>query len=538
MRRKNTSPGSNSGKTDSEKVDSGKALVTDKQVSNTRYFHPYLIALFPAANLYAANWTAVELKGLLLPLLAVLATAAIFHALAKWVCSDAEKAAIVASWTIAWFFSYAALQQLLDFVHRKFFHGASSLHGEYILAAWGILWLLVAAWIYKTSRRLAPMNSFLTSAASMLLAISVISLGFQWFGKGHTPKQEASDTWVQPLADLVKPSQPRDIYFLVFDRYGGQETLRRKFQLDNADFLDQLRLRGFGVSPESCSSYPRSILSICSTLNLSYLPEDSHSDSYYSRMIDNHLVGRSLKKLGYEYHHLGNWYQPFRTNRNATQVYSKSLLPSEYADTLYAKTPLSKIVRGKSKYDLVMDKFEQVAKIAKIEAPTFVYAHFLVPHPPYVLERDGSKIAWSKTRYGDPKEGYAKQLEGTNKLILEMVDKILEDSEQVPIILLQADEGPYLSEADRSLDRKLQLLTRARILSAFLLPNPGGEGDEFNLPESLFPVNTFRLIFREYFGADIELLPNRTYSWEVASPLGLPTSDNKRYVDVTSLIVE
>ncbi len=510
----------------------------DKNLSEKNYFHPYLIALFPAVNLYVANWTAVEWKELFLPAIAVLVVAYVVYWSVRRACSDGEKAAILASWTMACFFSYAILKQLLDYSYRRFLNGTSSLHGEYVLAAWGIIWLLGTTWIFKSKRRLKPMNAFLTSATSMLLAISAITLGYQWYGEGHIQKQGKGDVWVQQQVALNKPSQPRDIYFLVFDRYGGTETLRRKFQLDNTQFLEQLRSRGFQVSPKSCANYPRSILSICSTLNLSYLPEESHSDSYYSRMIDDHLVGRFMKELGYEYHHFGNWYQPLRSNKNATQVYSKSLLPSEYADSLYAKTPLSKVVRGKSKYELVISKFRQVAELSKNKAPTFAYAHFLVPHPPYVLERDGSKIPWSKTRYGDPTEGYAKQLEGTNKLILDMVDKILKGSDQVPIIILQADEGPYLSQEDHSLDQKLQILTRTRILSACLLPNSDGEDSKIIAPESFSPVNTFRLIFREYFGAALELLPDRTYYWDQASQVGLPASENKRYVDVTSLIAE
>ncbi len=538
MQRKNTSPDSVSKKGVSEKDIVSKKSAAEKIAAEKSYYHPYLIALFPVANLYVANWSAVELKDLLLPTTAVLATAYAIYVLARRVCPRIEKSALLASWTIASFFSYAILQQFLNFLYRRLLNGSSSLRGEYVLAAWGVLWLLGTVWIINSNRQLRPMNAFLSSVTSMLLAISAVSLAYQWYGEARLQKQETSDSWVQQLAGLHKPTPPRDIYFLVFDRYGGTETLREKFQLDNTDFLDQLRARGFHISTESRANYPRSILSICCTLNLSYLPEESSSDSYYSQMIDNHLVGRSLRDLGYEYHHLGNWYQPLRTNRNATKVYSKSFLPSEFADSLYTNTPLSKVIRGKAKYEMVIEKFKNVEKIPENKAPTFVYAHFLVPHPPYVLDRDGSKLAWTKTRYGDPTEGYAKQLEGTNKLILEMLDTILKGSDQVPIILLQADEGPYLSQEDHTLDRKTQILNRTRILSASLLPNPDGEGRELVAPESLSPVNTFRLIFREYFGADIDLLPDRTYYWEQANQAGLPASENIRFIEVTSLIAE
>ncbi|MGI9457876.1 MAG: sulfatase-like hydrolase/transferase [Aeoliella sp.] len=512
----------------------GKSTSTDT-VSAKNYYHPFLIALFPAANLYAANSTAVELKDLLLPAIAVLATTLIVYMAARFFCSDFEKAALLTSWTIAWFFSYTVLHKLLDYFYRGMLNGDSSVHGEYVLASWGILWLLGISWILKTSRQLQPVNSFLTSMALVLLVISAVTVGRQWYSGGRIQWQETPDSWAQQPVVLQKLNQPRDIYFLVFDRYAGAETLRKHHQLDNNKFLKQLRSRGFQVSEASCANYPRTILSICSTLNLSYLPDETRSDSYYANMIDNHLVGRSLKDMGYEYHHLGNWYQPLRSNENATKVYPTTIFPSEYADSLYAITPLSKVLRVRHKYEFVTEKFRQVAEMTRNEKPTFVYAHFLVPHSPYVFDRDGSKISWTETRYGDPKESYIRQLEGTNKLILNTVDKILQDSDQVPIIILQADEGPYLSQETRKLDRKQQILTRARILSAFLLPELD---DETAVPENLTPVNTFRLIFREYFGADIELLPDQTYYWDQADQLGRPASKNKRYVDVTSLIAE
>ena len=42
-----------------------------------RYWHPFLIALYPVASLYTANRSAVELSDLVLPIVAVLVLTAV-----------------------------------------------------------------------------------------------------------------------------------------------------------------------------------------------------------------------------------------------------------------------------------------------------------------------------------------------------------------------------------------------------------------------------------------------------------------------------
>jgi hypothetical protein len=47
------------------------------------------------------------------------------------------------------------------------------------------------------------------------------------------------------------------------------------------------------------------------------------------------------------------------------------------------------------------------------------------------------------------------------------------------------------------------------ILNAIYLP----DGDARVLYPSISPVNTFRVVFNQYFGTDLELLPDRSYAF-------------------------
>ena len=55
-------------------------------------------------------------------------------------------------------------------------------------------------------------------------------------------------------------------------------------------------------------------------------------------------------------------------------------------------------------------------------------------------------------------------------------------------------------------------------------------GVDVDVSDTFTSVNTFRLVFREYFGADLELLPDRSFTW--------PDNDHiYDFRDVTDLIV-
>ena len=80
--------------------------------------------------------------------------------------------------------------------------------------------------------------------------------------------------------------------------------------------------------------------------------------------------------------------------------------------------------------------------------------------------------------------------------MLEAIDTILANSDTPPIIVIQGDHGPWLQPKAK----------RMQILNAYYLP---GHNDE--LYPTITPVNTFRLVFTDYFGGDYPLLDDISY---------------------------
>jgi hypothetical protein len=126
------------------------------------------------------------------------------------------------------------------------------------------------------------------------------------------------------------------------------------------------------------------------------------------------------------------------------------------------------------------------------------------------------------------KEAYLNQLIFIDKKVEALIDEILAGSKVAPIIVLQSDHGPNFAFPGRyDLQNPPQevLREKMRIFSAFYLP---GESDF--LYDSISPVNTFRLIFNHYFGANFPPLEDRSYFSTLEFPYQL--------IDVSDLIQE
>jgi hypothetical protein len=142
------------------------------------------------------------------------------------------------------------------------------------------------------------------------------------------------------------------------------------------------------------------------------------------------------------------------------------------------------------------------------ESPKFVYAHILIPHPPFVFSRSGVNIDFpgndGATPVGPtPKDyatGYRNQLDYINYRILPIVKEIQANSKNPPIIILQGDHG---------VDPR-----RSFILNAYYLPEGGTAG----LYPEITPVNTFRYILNEYFQGNYDLLSDVNYASKDATP--------------------
>jgi hypothetical protein len=158
----------------------------------------------------------------------------------------------------------------------------------------------------------------------------------------------------------------------------------------------------------------------------------------------------------------------------------------------------------------------------------------LAPHPPYVLRSDGSFPDEAEVSSLGEATSFRNEVIALNHMVITLIDRILTDSSVPPVIILQADEGPYPTTAlsagsePQPIDvQRAYHQEKTGILNAYYLP--GGETTALH-PE-ITPVNTFRLVFNLYFGAKLPILPDRIYAH-------LYRENPYRLTDVTQLVSE
>ncbi|HUT12218.1 MAG TPA: hypothetical protein VMY42_17095 [Thermoguttaceae bacterium] len=500
-----------------------------------RSFHPYLLAAFVVASLYAANFRATPPGDVLLPLLVLVASAGVAVWALGWIYRTRPRGAIAASWLIGLCFSYFYLCTIVESVCASLDSDFGSIRHRYTQGAWFLVTSIGLVWIHRAGFDVRKATRRLNYAAAMLLCASLLTVAFDLARGCFETATTDRNVETPPAAEIAlrRPARPRDVYYLVFDRYADNQTLREEFGHDNGEFCDRLRQRGFYVPAESRANYPKTEIAMSCALNMQYHGDVVLDYGQYARQLQDHRVCTMLKQQGYKFYQLGNWCDFLRSNRNADFSDSFTLAPSEFAQALYRCTPLSAWWPIRQTRGQVLRKIETLKGIASEAGSKFVYAHFLLPHPPYIFHRDGSGVSTLGRMGQDKHESYINQLIFTNDRILEIVDAILAASEVAPIIVIQADEGPYLSAADKQKSPPAWMRKRTGIFSAFYLP--GVDAAE-TVPPTISPVNTFRLIFKEYFDADLDLLADRVYYWENPTADGVGTSSLKegtRLVEVT-----
>jgi hypothetical protein len=495
--------------------------------------HPLLLAACAVIGLFAASVGETALGDIWLPLAISVGVAGLLTVGGRLVAGSWQRGAIIASLAVAMLFSFQS-------IYRAIYIGAGLLNLPWLnfggyLAIWSLALVAGMCLLLRYPRSTQAATRILNLFALLLLAIAAGSavrpLSRLWAaGQGGDEG---------PLALRAQADSP-DIYYLVFDRYANLATLERDFDFDNRPFYEQLRQRGFHCAENSHANYPRTKISMASALNMRLLHDAVYVD--HVGLLSRHRVGRALRAAGYDYYHLGNWYGPLRRNRDATFNWPVSSYPSYFAQELCRATPvvaLMQLARGQPLSHVpelespaaVEGRFNSIEEFAGRRGHKFIYAHFLLPHPPFVFNADGT-LATPEQRAGRThEESYVQQLRYANRRIIKLIDAIAARSQRPPIIVIQADEGPTLIPSDHGKSRVQKISKRTGIISAFRLPDRDAAA---LVPDDITPVNTFRLIFSSYFGANLQPLPNRVFYWDHADGAGIPDSSKfVRAIDVT-----
>ncbi|HEX6034052.1 MAG TPA: hypothetical protein VFY83_06435, partial [Anaerolineales bacterium] len=462
--------------------------------------------------LVGININEVEPVVLWRPLVVLLLSVAALLMLLGLLSRNWHRTALLLSVLILLFFTYGHVYGYL----KKIEIGGFILgRHRQMLPLWVGLGALGFWWVMRRVRKPAAF----TPALNLISVFLLIYPAFQTIS--YVIQREQTETAALAAAQAKGATLPLgyapDIYYIILDAYGRADVLQETFGYDNTPFLRSLEERGFYVAECSQSNYGQTMLSLTSSLNFDYL------DSLTSSLTPEEDTRAPLRALG-QYNNA----RKFLVSQGYNIVSFATNFPvSEWKDANYFLSPipqglndfeimLAQTTAWRAPMDMTdepperasaewyrrrtLSALEQLETVVPdIPSPKFVFAHLVIPHHPFVFGPNGEElnsIEADVPEFDEYRVKYPDQVTYINQRILAIVDLILQNSPNPPVIVIQGDHGPAPFDV---IERRMQ------ILNVYYFPD-----NTEDLYPAITPVNTFRLILNKYFGQKYPMLEDRS----------------------------
>jgi hypothetical protein len=498
--------------------------------------HPFLLTAYAVIALYANNAQEITVDAMLRPIVACLVLTFLGLLLFRLLTGDWVKAGVITSFLVLLFYSYGHLYQVLRNNPILGINlGRHSILGiVYILIlVIGLLFLLRRKFISGDFTLMLNVITIVLIALPIIIILRYELRSSRPVG-GNQQVDAALSEWQASIRAQSKQSLQKenedslpDIYVIVLDMYGRQDALLADLGFDNSDFLDELENLGFVVADCSRSNYAQTRLSLASFLNMQYIPEAETNisiDDVLEQGIKHSLVREQLSTLGYELTAFENGFG-FSEIPDADHYYA--IQPASFFDLRFQpfEAMLVKTTMLRLPIDLhpqtlsqllstitfpygqhvsrVENTLTNLSTLPEVVGLKFVYAHLMIPHPPYIYEADGSirlDDRYYREALNQPiseeyyQDGYVKNLEYTNAVMLPLIKTLIQESQTPPVIILLSDHG-------------MRDENRMENLIAVFDPKLGvGE-----IYSTITPVNIFRVLLNTHFGTDYPFLEDKSY---------------------------
>ena len=501
--------------------------------------HPILFSIFPVIFIFSENIHLLPITEIFLPLVIVVGITVLVLFLTKNKIEYRNKVALIISLIIILFFTYGYFYDIINAAQLE--NSEISRHRYLLMPYFGLG--IVGVIFFIKSNRLFNNATTITNgiAISIIVVISMnvaidVSNG-NFFGSPELGNNEkflgvgAQDPLEELVVDRDSNQDLRteskkiqnikpDIYYIIPDEYPSNYALKQFFGFDNIEFLTFLETNDFHVVNNSFSNYPSTIQSLTSSLNMEYLDTitegvDVDSKNYHllNELLSDNLVMRKLSSQGYDVVNVGSLWGPNGEFKNikSNLCEFKEVNRDSLSRQLIEKTIISYFYERyfeQLRRDQIICTYNEIELLSEEQnKPKFIFVHILSPHSPYIFGPNGEHTVPGDSINSSPwneRNAHVNQVKFVNKNLIELIPKLL-DSENKPIIILQGDTGSGY-EIDWKSPSDVTVIERMSNLNAVYFPN-----NDYSKIHDLTPVNTFRIIFNEYFDEENVLYENRSY---------------------------
>jgi hypothetical protein len=494
-----------------------KALLREK---------PYFLLLLPLFFIvhgYNAFFSFFPLDLVLLNLAITLVVTVLLYLVSLLLLRNKRKAAILSFWALLFLLSFGFLHDSL----KKNIDNPFLISYKFILPFSFIAFCGLWFFIRKRQSMFYRLFYFLNLLFILFIGYEIINAVTNYIA--YTNNKHLLDSRFTAYHNAKKINMPDslkpDIYFLVFDALPSSNAMQQAWRFDNSSLDSFLLKEKFYVAANSKSNYNLTVLSISSTLNMDYTPPvDLYQDEtkmYFkasASLLDNSLL-RYLNESGYDI----KQYQPvsfINKDWNGRLFFPDMLYMNYFYQTFPGRVYRdlgwnfsrlkTKIIKKQDfsayekrnnhhRNDLLQTSLLVKNSCAMNKTkPQFVYAHYQLPHDPYIYDSTGNLKPVEKTiTYTEEEQpaAFIQQVKFANKTIKQLVTHIKKANKPNTIIMIEGDHGfrnIYGQKGYMIYDN----------FSSFYFPDKNYQ----TLYPGISPVNGFRVVLNIFFDAKLPLL--------------------------------
>jgi hypothetical protein len=237
---------------------------------------------------------------------------------------------------------------------------------------------------------------------------------------------------------------------------------------------------------------------------------------YHPELCDDCRSASVFKTMGYKF------INSIPSGRITDVVYLK--LNSNFIMKLIHSSMLNSMGSELCRFKLLYI-FNNFNKLVREKSPKFIHIHILCPHVPFIFDSTGRCISFTDRENWGNKNVYLGQWLFVAKRINSIIDTLLEQSPNKPIIVIQSDHGvralqhdsqspPFIFDKngivyiENDTNKPLNYYQACfNNFNAFYFP----DSNYSDLYDTLSPVNTFRIILNHFFNGKYKLLPDESY---------------------------
>ena len=439
---------------------------------------PFLLAFLPAWQLILKNYDELIFQDILISLSIIAISIAVWVVITK-IIKNGNKAALITGVGVAFFFYFGYLQDALFYPLNK----------TSVLMIISIIVFIISIIYFVKSKK----NFALSIKIANVFTVTMILFTLIQF--------------VIPGALAEKPN----VYHIILDEYTDNEILLKKFGYNNEKFLEFLNKNGFYMPDKTFSTFGSTPNELNLILNMDYPISSGWVSDAYQDLKTNKVMS-TFSDQNYsviETNSAMRW-KDF-SDVDTHLCYDVDFINSEFLDQVLRKSIIRYFMeqhQTDTRRDIVRCTFNELSEIAlQSNGPTYVFAHLYVPHPPFIFGPNGENVTPDHSEISglqswENPQGYLNQLIYATSEISVVITNIVENDPNA-IIILQGDTGTSTG-TDRITTTMKDIYQTHSILYAVRIP-------DVNNFENAIPVNTYRIIFNNYFDMNYEYLEHRIY---------------------------